>query len=85
VIAGEIKMSLEHSPARQQRVSDQYLSAEDLRVLSLKDFAAMMGLSLITVKRLIAAGEGPPLIQLSKRRVGVRLGDARRWQESRMR
>jgi predicted DNA-binding transcriptional regulator AlpA len=80
-------MSLEHSPARQQRKqdrSDQY-SAEDLRVLSLKEFAAMMGLSLITVRRLIDAGEGPPLIRLSKRRVGVRLGDARRWQESRMR
>jgi predicted DNA-binding transcriptional regulator AlpA len=58
---------------------------DELRVLTLKEFAAMCGLSIATVKRMIANGEGPQIIRLSPRRIGVRMIDALRWQEARLR
>jgi predicted DNA-binding transcriptional regulator AlpA len=83
-------LSLEHSPAKQRHSGIGHnggppLTADDMRVLSLKQWAALNGFSLMTGKRLIKAGQGPTTIQLSPRRVGVRMIDNRRWQESRMR
>jgi predicted DNA-binding transcriptional regulator AlpA len=63
----------------------EHLSQEDQRVLSLKEWAKLNGFSLMTGKRLIAAGEGPTVIQLSPRRVGVRMVDNARWQAARLR
>jgi predicted DNA-binding transcriptional regulator AlpA len=57
----------------------------ELRVLTLREFAALNGFSFMTVKRLFARGEGPVTIQLSPKRIGVRMIDARRWQEQRLR
>jgi predicted DNA-binding transcriptional regulator AlpA len=57
----------------------------DLAVMTLRQFAALNGFSFMTVKRLFKRGEGPITIQLSPKRVGVRMIDARRWQESRLR
>jgi hypothetical protein len=61
------------------------LSLEDLKVLTLKEIAALEGTCVPTLRRQIAAGDGPPLIQLSARRRGIRVGDYRAWQESRVR
>jgi hypothetical protein len=47
----------------------EHLSHEDQRVLTLKQWAALNGFSFMTAKRLIAAGQGPQIIQLSPRRV----------------
>jgi hypothetical protein len=58
---------------------------EDLRCLTVKEWAQLCGFSLMTGKRLLAGGEGPPIVQLSKRRIAIRVGDCRRWQESRLR
>jgi predicted DNA-binding transcriptional regulator AlpA len=63
----------------------EHLTAEELRVLSLKEWAALCGFSFMTGKRLLARGEGPTTIQLSPRRVGVRVIDHRKWQEARLR
>ena len=41
------------------------------RVRSLKEFAAHVGLSFKTLKRLIAVGQGPRVTQLSARRIGI--------------
>jgi predicted DNA-binding transcriptional regulator AlpA len=58
---------------------------EDLRCLTVKEWAQLCGFSLMTGKRVLASGEGPKTIQLSARRIGIRVGDCRRWQESRLR
>lgn len=56
---------------------------DDERVINLSTFSAMAGLSIATTRRLIKAGQGPRLVRMSARRVGVRVGDARRWIEHR--
>ena len=83
-------MSLEHSPAKQRRPGIGHnggppLTADALRVISLREFAAMLGLSFATVKRLIASGDGPRIIQVSRKRIGIRMIDAARWSEARLR
>jgi predicted DNA-binding transcriptional regulator AlpA len=81
-------LSLEHSPAKQRRHSragHEPLTADELKVLTLREFAALNGFSFMTVKRLFKAGQGPVTIQLSPKRVGIRMIDARRWQEARLR
>jgi predicted DNA-binding transcriptional regulator AlpA len=88
---------LEHSPARQRRRSgkrrnakappDNYahLNNDDLRVLTTREFAALIGTSLITVKRLLKAGQAPVVTRLSPGRIGFRRIDIARWQEHRAR
>ena len=64
------------------------LNSENLhddRILSLRDWCRLNGISLATGRRLIARGEGPRVIQLSARRMGVRVSDNRNWQDSRTR
>ena len=64
---------------------NENLTAEQLRVLTLREWAALNGFSFMTGKRLIARGDGPVTIQLSPRRVGVRVIDNARWQAARLR
>jgi len=63
----------------------EQLSIEDQKVLTLREWANLNSLSFQTAKRLFADGKGPTTVQLSARRVGVRVIDNRRWQESRIR
>jgi len=37
------------------------------------------GLSEPTARRICKSGNGPPLVRLSARRLGIRLGDHRKW------
>jgi predicted DNA-binding transcriptional regulator AlpA len=79
-------MSLEHSPTKQRRIAvAEHLTTEDLRVLSVPQWAALIGVSLPTAKRLLKSGDGPKVIQLSERRIGIRMIDHHRWTEARMR
>jgi predicted DNA-binding transcriptional regulator AlpA len=64
---------------------EQHLTQDDLKVLTLKEWARLTGLSFQTAKRLIASGDGPRIIQLSTKRMGVRMIDAARWSEQRLR
>jgi hypothetical protein len=66
-------------------MSKQSLAVDEIRVITTGEFAKLNGLSIATVKRIFAEGLGPPVIQLSTRRVGIRLVDAIRWQEQRVR
>ena len=76
----------EQSPAKQRpRPSFEHLTADDLKVLTLREWAALNTLSFQTAKRMIARGLGPQVIQLSARRVGIRVIDNARWQEQRVR
>jgi hypothetical protein len=42
------------------------------RVRSLAETAALLNISIATLRRLIAAGTGPKVIRLSPRRIGIR-------------
>jgi hypothetical protein len=61
------------------------LTQNELKVLTLREWAALNSLSFGTAKRLIADGRGPQTVQLSLRRIGIRVIDAQRWQEARLR
>jgi predicted DNA-binding transcriptional regulator AlpA len=53
------------------------------RVLTLAEFASIAGISLVTLRRLIARGDGPAVTKLSIRRLGVRVSHAMAWLDSR--
>jgi predicted DNA-binding transcriptional regulator AlpA len=77
-------MSTKHSPARGR---GSRLSANDLddRVMSFHDWCHLNGFSVPTGRRILASANGPKVIQLSERRIGIRHRDNRAWQESRIR
>ena len=54
-----------------------------MAILPLKKIAAKHGTSLRNLQRMIARGEGPPVIQLSPRRVGIDEADDDAWLASR--
>ena len=58
---------------------------DDLRVLTIQEWAGLTGISLATAKRLLREGDGPAVIQLSERRIGIRTIDHTRWLAERMR
>jgi predicted DNA-binding transcriptional regulator AlpA len=49
------------------------------RVRSLRETAALLNISIATLRRMIAAGTGPKVIRLSPRRVGVLDGARERF------
>jgi len=55
---------------------------EDL-VLGLPQAASNADLSLATLRRLIARGEGPRVTKLSTRRLGIRVRHLREWLDAR--
>ena len=57
----------------------------DDQVLTIEEWAKLNRFSVRTGKNLIARGDGPRVIQLSARRIGIRVIDNRRWQEARAR
>jgi predicted DNA-binding transcriptional regulator AlpA len=59
-------------------------AVQDNRVLSFKQWCELNGISRSTGQRLISAGKGPRLIQLSEKRIGVTVAENRRWQASRV-
>jgi len=58
---------------------------DDLRVLTIQEWAALTGISLVTAKRLLRDGGGPAIVQLSERRIGIRTIDHSRWVAERIR
>jgi hypothetical protein len=55
------------------------------RVLTFKQWCELNGIAARTGRRILAGPSPPRVIQLTDRRIGIRVGDNRRWQESRMR
>jgi predicted site-specific integrase-resolvase len=54
-------------------------------VLSFDEWCAINNLSVWTARRLIKAGKGPKILQLSPRRIGVTVRANREWQQARER
>ena len=70
--------------AEQRRIQRQ-LSPEDDRVLTFNEWCALNGIGKRTGRRILTSGGGPVVTQLSERRIGITVGNNRRWQESRAR
>jgi len=61
------------------------IGADDDRVMTIPEWAKLNSFSTCTGRRIIAAGKGPKVIELSARRLGVRVADNRAWQATRTR
>jgi len=57
----------------------------DYQVLRFPEWCALAGISTRTGRRLLAAGTGPAVVQLSSRRVGVSIAAHRQWLQRRER
>jgi hypothetical protein len=60
-------------------------SIEADRVLTFAEWCALNKIGPRTGRRIIRSGTGPVVTQLSERRIGITVGNNRRWQESRAR
>jgi hypothetical protein len=58
---------------------------DDQRVMTIGQWAVVNNFSLWTGKRLIKAGKGPRITQISDRRIGITVANNRAWQKSRER
>ena len=59
--------------------------ANDYRVLSFRQWCELNGFSPSTGRRIINAGNGPIITQLSPRRIGITIRNNAAWQQSRAR
>ena len=66
-----------------ERVSQHPVGLADDLVLTLSEFAKIAGVSLVTLRRRIAAHDGPIVTKLSERRLGIRVRHAREWLDAR--
>jgi hypothetical protein len=55
------------------------------QVLTFFEWCQINRFSERTGRRILKSGQGPPVVRLSERRIGVRVGDNREWQASRAR
>jgi predicted DNA-binding transcriptional regulator AlpA len=69
----------------QRDSNHQHLTQEDIRCLTVKQFSETCGFSVMTAKRLIKAGRGPAIVQLSSKRIGITVRDAAEWLQARKR
>jgi predicted DNA-binding transcriptional regulator AlpA len=54
------------------------------RIWTLDEFAKLNSISTATLARAIARGDGPPVVKLSLRRLGIRESDGAAWQAARV-
>ena len=71
---------------RRRRQSAQQAARDHRdRVLTFRMWCAVNEFSLATGRRIVKRGEGPRVLQLSSRRIGIRESDNAAWQASRVR
>jgi len=63
----------------QREANTQYDNPQ--QVLTIEQWARLAGFSYSTARRVLASGDGPPLLRISARRYGIRLSDHHKWQE----
>jgi predicted DNA-binding transcriptional regulator AlpA len=63
----------------------ELIGIEGDRVLTLKEFAEIARISVMTLRRLVKRQQGPPITKLSERRIGVIARYGREWLEGRTR
>jgi predicted DNA-binding transcriptional regulator AlpA len=81
-------MSLQHERRQRQREesppSSEQRATRDY-VLTFAEWCEINAISQPTGRRILASGNGPPVLQLSLRRLGIRMSDNLAWQQSRVR
>jgi hypothetical protein len=65
--------------------ADRELELNQFRVMTFARWCELNGISPATGRRLLRSGRGPIVTRLSDRRIGITVGNNRRWQESRAR
>jgi hypothetical protein len=75
-------MSTEQS--RRRRQSRVFIAPHE-RVLTFAEWARLNRISKKTARNLIAAGNGPEVIRVSQRRLGITMAANSAWQASRVR
>jgi hypothetical protein len=84
-------MSLEHGPQRSRSKRSKrtlpplFAADHPDQILTLLEWAAINRISERNARRILASGDGPAVVQLSAKRVGIRVGDNRAWQQARSR
>ena len=78
-------MTPREAERRHRQSEHDRANPDDHRVLSFRHWCELNGLSLSTGRRIISAGTGPIITQLSPRRIGITIANNRAWQESRAR
>ena len=63
----------------------EHKSVEDDKVLTFAEWCALNKIGQRTGRRIIRSGNGPVVTQLSERRIGITVGNNRRWQTARAR
>jgi hypothetical protein len=70
---------------RQRSALAAPLAMSDDAVLTFAQWCKLNNIGERNGRRIIKSGNGPVVLQLSERRIGIRVGDNRRWQEARAR
>jgi predicted DNA-binding transcriptional regulator AlpA len=65
--------------------SSPNLPRQSSKVLSFREWCQLTNVSERTGRRILQSGDGPPVLQLSARRIGIRECDNERWQQARIR
>jgi len=60
-------------------------SLDDDKVLTFAEWCALNNIGQRSGRRIIGSGNGPVVTQLSERRIGITVGNNRRWQAARAR
>jgi hypothetical protein len=69
----------------QQRRNERDRALDDDRVMTIPQWCEVNGFSIWTGHRLLKAGRGPTVTQISDRRIGITVANNRKWQKSRER
>ena len=74
--------------AERRRIQRQHSlqhSLDDDKILTFAEWCALNGIGKRTGRHILTSGGGPVVTQLSERRIGITVGNNRRWQEARAR
>jgi len=71
--------------AAERAQAERDRALDDMRVMSIPKWCEICGFSIWTGKRLLKAGKGPPITQISDRRIGITIRANREWQAARVR
>jgi hypothetical protein len=78
-------VTLREAEQQSRRISERDRALDDQRVMTLAQWCEVNGFSWWTGQRLIKAGKGPKILQLSPRRIGITVAANREWQQARER
>ena len=78
-------MSQQEAERRRHQGERDRANPDAHRIMSFRQWCELNGISLATGRRIINAGLGPVIIQLSARRIGISFAANAAWQASRAR